>query len=90
MRPGNVPSAEGWRDVLEPVIARYRGRGLALYFRGDAAFAKPEVYGLLEAEGMGYAIRLPANAVSIRRRLWTSLAGRRTPRPSCAAVVRPA
>src|ERR1700676_2309582 len=34
-----------------------------LYFRGDAAFANPEVYELLEAEGMGYAIRLPANRV---------------------------
>jgi hypothetical protein len=41
--------------VLEPVIVRYRGRGLALYFRGDAAFAKPELYELLEAEGIGYA-----------------------------------
>src|SRR3712207_4936576 len=33
LRPGNVHSAEGWREVLEPVIARYRGRGLDLYFR---------------------------------------------------------
>jgi hypothetical protein len=63
LRPGNVHSAEGWREVLKPVIARYRERGLALYFRGDAAFAKPELYELLEAESMGYAIRLPANAV---------------------------
>src|SRR5215203_4689194 len=57
LRPGNVHSAEGWRFVLEPVIARYRGHCLALYFRGDAAFAKPELYELLEAEGYGYAIR---------------------------------
>ena len=28
LRPGNVHSAEGWRSVLEPVIARYRERGL--------------------------------------------------------------
>jgi hypothetical protein len=63
LRPGNVHSADEWRSVLVPVIARYRGRGLVLYFRGDAAFAKPELYELLEAEGMGYAIRLPANAV---------------------------
>ena len=47
--------------MLEPVIARYRERGLPLWFRGDAAFAKPELYELLEAEGIGYAIRLPAN-----------------------------
>jgi Transposase DDE domain group 1 len=63
LRPGNVHSAEGWREVLEPVIARYHERGLPLRFRGDAAFAKPELYELLEAEGIGYAIRLPANSV---------------------------
>jgi hypothetical protein len=63
LRPGNVRSAEGWRSVLLPVIARYRGRGFVLYFRGDAAFAKPELYELLEDEDIGYAIRLPANRV---------------------------
>jgi hypothetical protein len=63
LRPGNVHSADGWRATLEPVIARYRERGLDLCFRGDAGFAKPEVYELLEAEDIGYAIRLPANAV---------------------------
>src|SRR3954467_10046339 len=62
-RAGNVHSAEGGRDVLEPVIARYRERGCALYFRGDAGFAKPELYEQLEGEGIGYAIRLPANCV---------------------------
>ena len=30
---------------------------------GDAAFASPEIYDYLEAEGMLYAIRLPANKV---------------------------
>jgi hypothetical protein len=34
-----------------------------LYFRGDAAFANPEICEFLEAGGMGYAIRLPANRV---------------------------
>src|SRR4051812_19309099 len=56
LRPGKVHSADDWRSVLVPVIARYRGRGLTLYFRGDAAFAKPEIYELLEAEGIGYAL----------------------------------
>ena len=28
-----------------------------LYFRGDAAFANPEIYEFLEAEGIGYTIR---------------------------------
>jgi hypothetical protein len=63
LRPGNVHSADGWRALLEPVIARYRGIVKHLYFRGDAAFANPEVYELLEAEGASYTIRLPANSV---------------------------
>jgi hypothetical protein len=58
-----VHSAEGWRTVLEPVIARYRKRSIELYFRADAAFAKPEIYETLEAEDVRYAIRLPANRV---------------------------
>jgi hypothetical protein len=65
LRPGNAHSAEGWRLVLEPVVGRYRE--LDLYFRADAAFAKPEIYELLEAEGIRYAIRLPANQVLQRR-----------------------
>jgi hypothetical protein len=63
LRPGNVHSADGWRAVLEPVLARYRGLVKRLYFRGDAAFANPEIYEYLEAEGIGYAIRLPANRI---------------------------
>jgi len=45
------------------VIERYRGRMKRRYFRADAAFANPDVYELLEAEGYKYAIRLPANGV---------------------------
>jgi hypothetical protein len=67
LRPGNVHSAEGWRDVLEPVVARYRTTIKRRYFRADAAFASPEVYDFLEAEDYGYVIRLPANAVLQRR-----------------------
>jgi Transposase DDE domain group 1 len=63
LRPGNVHSADGWRAVLGPVLARYRGSVKRLYFRGDAAFANPEMYEYLEAEGIGYSIRLPANRV---------------------------
>ena len=63
LRPGNVHSANGWREVLEPVIARYRGTVKRRYFRGDAAFANPEIYEFLESEGIGYTIRLPANRV---------------------------
>ncbi len=53
LRPGNVHSANGWRDVLEPVVTRYKDKDLRRYFRGDAAFASPEVYDYLEAEGVG-------------------------------------
>ena len=38
------------------------GREAAL-FRGDAAFANPEMFEFLEAEGIGYTIRLPANRI---------------------------
>jgi hypothetical protein len=58
-----VHGTEGWREVLEPVIARYRGCGLALYVRGDAAFARPELDERLQAERCDDAIRLPANPV---------------------------
>jgi hypothetical protein len=67
LRPGNVHSADGWQDVLEPVVARYRGKFKRRYFRADAAFANPEVYEFLEAEGYNYAIRLPANQILQQR-----------------------
>ncbi len=61
LRPGSVHSSKGWREALEPVVERYRNRKLPRLFRADAAFARPEVYEFLEAEGFGYTIRLPAN-----------------------------
>ena len=63
LRPGNVHSADGWRDVLAPVVERYRERDLRRYFRGDAAFASPDIYEFLEAGGFLYAIRLPKNPI---------------------------
>jgi hypothetical protein len=63
LRPGNVHSADGWRHVLEPVVARYRHQMKRRYFRGDAARAMPEIYEFLEAGGYKYTIRLPAKAV---------------------------
>jgi post-segregation antitoxin (ccd killing protein) len=45
------------------VVQRYKAREVRLYFRGDAAFASPDLYEYLEAEGILYTIRLPANAV---------------------------
>ena len=63
LRSGNVHSAERWREVLEPIVERYRKAGVQLLFRAYAAFAKPEVYDYLELRDIGYAIRLPANEV---------------------------
>ena len=67
LRPGNVHSADGWKEVLDPVVARYRGKVSRIYFRADAGFANPEVYELLEAEHIKYAIRLPANQILQQR-----------------------
>jgi hypothetical protein len=63
LRPGNVHSADGWKDVLGPVVTRYRDKVSRLYFRADAAFANPDVYEFLKAERIMYAIRLPANRI---------------------------
>ena len=63
LRPGNVHSADGWKDVLDPVVDRYRGKFKRRYFRADAAFANPDVYEYLEAERIKYAIRIPTNKV---------------------------
>ena len=63
LRPGHVHSAERWRELLEPVVKRYKEKGVRLLFRADAAFAKPEVYEYLESRDTGYAMRLPANEV---------------------------
>jgi len=43
LRPGNVHSAERWKELLEPIVQRYKHRKIKLYFRGDAVFAKPRL-----------------------------------------------
>jgi hypothetical protein len=85
LREGNVHSAKDWRAVLEPVVARYQGRNLRRYFRADAAFANPEIYEYLEAEGFEYAIRLPANDALLRD--IEPLLTRPVGRPSSVPVV---
>ena len=61
LRPGNVHSADGWEELLLPEIERQQAQGKEVVFRGDAAFAKPELYEALEERDVKYAIRLPAN-----------------------------
>ena len=61
LRPGNVHSADRWKELLEPIVARYEKKTVRKYFQGDAAFAKPEIYEYLEENSLLYAIRMPAN-----------------------------
>ncbi|MGD8499994.1 MAG: IS1380 family transposase [Phycisphaerales bacterium] len=63
LRNGNVHSADDWRSLLEPIVNRYRGYDILRFFRGDAAFANPEMYRYLEAEGYFYSIRLKENPI---------------------------
>ena len=82
LRAGQVHSAHDWRLVLEPLFERYR-EVLDKFFRGDAAFANPEVYERLETEAFLYAIRLPANEVLYReiQHLLTRPVGRPPKKP---------
>jgi len=86
LRPGNVHSADGWDEVLLPIIDRYRRRRQTVVVRADAAFALPAVYEALERRGVRYAIRLPANDV-LERRI-EDLLTRPRGRPSDAPLVR--
>ena len=65
LHPGNVHSADGWEDVLRPVLARYSAEARPSItrrrFRVDAAFAIPALFDALEAEGWDYAIRIKGN-----------------------------
>ncbi len=80
MRPASRQRA------LRRWLARGAGAGrqqipipeLRRYFRADAAFASPEVYEFLEAEGLLYAIRVSANRVlrECIARLFTRPVGR--------------
>ena len=63
LRSGNVHSADDWKSVLEPIVVRYRDTTKRRFFRGDAAYALPDLYEFLENEGYKYTIRLKANAV---------------------------
>ena len=86
LRNGNVHSADGWQDVLDPVIARYAKRDLMRFFRADAAYAIPAIYERLEEAGYFYAIRLPTNAV-LRSRIAHRMT-RPVGRPSLTKIKR--
>jgi Transposase DDE domain group 1 len=66
LRPGNVHSADGWEQLLLPEIERQQKLGKEVWFRADAAFAKPEIYEALEEREVKYAIRIPSNDCLMR------------------------
>jgi len=61
LRPGNVYSADGALEFIKPMVERYRSWFKLVWCRGDAAFAKPEIYEYCEEHRLTYFIRLPAN-----------------------------
>jgi Transposase DDE domain group 1 len=61
LRPGNVHSSDGVLEFVKPIVKRYRGWFKLFWFRGDAAFAKPEIYEYCEEHRITFFIRLPAN-----------------------------
>jgi hypothetical protein len=61
LRPGNVHSAAGALAFIRPIVERYRTWFILFWFRGDAAFAKPEIYEYCEEQRLTYFIRLPGN-----------------------------
>ena len=85
LRPGNVHSADGWEELLLPgdLVSWQQAQGKEVVFRGDAAFAKPELYEALEERDVNYAIRLPANDNLQRniRELLTRPVGRPSQKP---------
>jgi hypothetical protein len=85
LRPGNVHSAEDWKELLLPEIERQQKLGKEVVFRADAAFAKPEIYEALEERGVKYVIRIPSND-SLERDI-EELLTRPVGRPSHKPVV---
>ncbi len=83
--PGNVHSADDWEELLLPEIERQQKLGKEVVFRADVAFAKPEIYEVLEKRGVKYAIRIPAND-SMERDI-AELLTRPVGRPSHKPVV---
>ena len=43
LRAGNVHSADGWDDVLKPVVARYQGKVSRIYFERTGPYRQGRV-----------------------------------------------
>jgi hypothetical protein len=90
LRTANVHSADGWRDVLDPVISRYADRNLGDRFSSGRTqpMRSPRSCERLEETGYfyAYAIWLPANNV-LREKIAHRLT-RPAGRPSLTKVKR--
>jgi len=62
LRPGNVHSADGCLEFIEPILRYYVGKGFKVKIRCDAAFAIPELFELCETLGVDYVIRIKENS----------------------------
>ena len=67
---------------------RYKERKVRLYFRGDAAFASPEIYEYLEAEGLLYVIRSQSERDSPAEHCPSAYATCRSPARPCSPFPR--
>jgi len=85
LRPGNVHSADGVLDFIKPIVNRYRESFRLFWFRGDAAFAQPDVYDYCEKEHITYFIRLPMNE-TLRKIMEPELKSRPVGRPPKSGV----
>jgi len=61
LRNGNVHSAEGALEMLDPIVERHRDRFRRFWLRADAAFGKPEIYEYCEENRITHFIRLKSN-----------------------------
>jgi Transposase DDE domain group 1 len=69
LRPGNVHSADGWGDVLKPVVARYQSKVLRVYFRADAASPCRGSTSISKPSGSSMrSVFQPSACASVRRR----------------------
>ena len=62
LRSGNVYSADGSVEFIEPALRYYVARGIKVKLRGDAAFADPKLLELCEGVEGEYAIRIKENS----------------------------
>ena len=62
LRPGNVSTADGANEMLEPLIDRARTElSENVRVRGDAGCIGAETLAMLDAKGVPFALRIPTN-----------------------------